>query len=119
EKAAWFYVPSLLLGMLPWTLLLIPMVPYMVRRSRRAGQRRPAALGMFVLAFAWCVLFFSLSGCKRPGYILPALPLLALMIGTFVTHGLPWRRWLEATQSPTAAHIWARRLATVTFGMAV
>jgi dolichol-phosphate mannosyltransferase len=120
EKPAWFYAPSLVLGMLPWTLLLVPLVPYLLRKSRRACQRRPAALGAFVLAFAWCVLFFSLSGCKRAGYILPALPLLALILGTFLTHGLPWQRWMEA--SPALAqrhgHAWARRLATATFGMA-
>jgi hypothetical protein len=122
EKPAWFYVPSLLLGMLPWTLLLIPMVPYLWRKSLRASKRRPAALGAFVLAFAWCVLFFSLSGCKRPGYILPALPLLALIVGTFVTHGLPWYRWMQmASRSPGFAHQlghrWARRLTLTTFAM--
>jgi 4-amino-4-deoxy-L-arabinose transferase-like glycosyltransferase len=115
EKPAWFYLPSLLLGMLPWTLLLIPMVPYLRRRSLRASQRRPAALGVFVLAFGWCVLFFSLSGCKRPGYILPALPLLALIVGTFVTHGLPWRRWMQTAGAP--GHRWARRLTLATFAM--
>ena len=119
EKPAWFYVPSLLLGMLPWTLLLIPLVPYLVRKSRRAGQRRPAALGVFVLAFAWCVLFFSLSGCKRQGYILPALPLLALIVGTFVTHGLPWQRWMQAVNVPahSLGRRWASRLALTTLGM--
>ena len=115
EKPAWFYVPSLLLGMLPWTLLLIPLVPYLCRKSLRAGQRRPAALGFFLLAFAWCVLFFSLSGCKRPGYILPALPLGALILGTFATHGLPWRRWMQAASD--AGHRWARRLTLATIAM--
>src|SRR5262249_42593733 len=61
-------------------------------------------------------LFFSLSGCKRPGYVLPALPLLALILGTFVTHGLPWRRWMRAASS-LDGHRWARRLAAATFVM--
>ena len=117
EKSAWFYLPSLLLGMLPWTLLLIPVFPYLIRRSQRAGQRRPASLGVFMLAFLWCMLFFSLSGCKRPGYILPALPLLAVMLGTFVTHGLPWRRWLHAASSHGMEHRWARRLSLATLAM--
>jgi Dolichyl-phosphate-mannose-protein mannosyltransferase len=119
EKPAWFYVPSLLLGMLPWTLLLNPMVAYLRRRSLRASQRRPAALGVFVLAFAWCVLFFSLSGCKRPGYILPALPLLALVIGTFVTHGLPWQRWMQAASVASTGHRLARRLTLATFAIGI
>ncbi|HZZ78299.1 MAG TPA: hypothetical protein VFE62_07260, partial [Gemmataceae bacterium] len=82
----------------------------------RTGRRRPAALGVFVLAFAWCVLFFSLSGCKRPAYVLPAFPLLALMLGTFVTHGLPWQRWLQSAQ---ARQRWAHRLAFAGIAMGV
>ncbi len=119
EKPAWFYVPSLLLGMLPWTLLLAPMVPYFMRKSLRSGRRRPAALGVFVLGFLWCVLFFSLSGCKRPGYILPAFPLLALMMGTFVTHGLPWQRWMGAAQPRRLGHRLARRLAAAGFALGI
>jgi 4-amino-4-deoxy-L-arabinose transferase-like glycosyltransferase len=119
EKPAWFYVPSLLLGMMPWTLLLIPLIPYLTRKSLRAGQRRPAALGFFLLAFGWCLLFFSLSGCKRPGYILPALPLAALILGTLVTHGLPWQRWMHAVSE--IGHRSARRLtfATLAVGFAI
>jgi 4-amino-4-deoxy-L-arabinose transferase-like glycosyltransferase len=119
EKPAWFYLPSLLLGMLPWTLLLAPMAPYFMRKSLRSGRRRPAALGVFVLGFVWCVVFFSLSGCKRPGYILPAFPLLALMMGTFVTQGLPWGRWMQAANSHRLGHCWARRLATAGFAMGI
>jgi dolichol-phosphate mannosyltransferase len=119
EKPAWFYLPSLLLGMLPWSLLLLPTMPYFLRKSLRTGRRRPAALGVFVIGFIWCVLFFSLSGCKRPGYILPAFPLLALIVGTFVTHGLPWRRWMQAASSHRLGHRWARRLAGAGFGMGI
>ncbi len=107
--------------MLPWTLLLIPAVPYLWRKSLRAGQRRPPALGVFVLAFVWCVVFFSLSGCKRQGYILPAFPLLALVLGTFVTHGLPWRIWMHAASrvAERSGRAWARRLTLAASVMAV
>jgi 4-amino-4-deoxy-L-arabinose transferase-like glycosyltransferase len=122
EKPAWFFLPSLLLGMMPWTLLLIPMIPYFCGRSLQAGKRRPAALGAFMLAFGWCVVFFSLSGCKRQGYVLPALPLLALIVGAFVTHGLPWRRWMQAAsgrrvRAHQLSHRWARGLTLATFVM--
>jgi hypothetical protein len=35
------------------------------------------------------VLFFSLSGCKRPGYVLPAMPLLALALASHLERRLP------------------------------
>jgi hypothetical protein len=47
-----------------------------------------------VLAFLTCLLFFSLSGCKRPAYILPAFPTLALVLGTYASRAFPWRYWL-------------------------
>jgi len=89
EKPAWFYVPGLLAGMLPWTLLLPGFVRFLARRSLRAARRRPAALGFFLLSALWCLLFFSASGCKRPAYILPAMPALALAVGCYLNVLVP------------------------------
>jgi dolichol-phosphate mannosyltransferase len=89
EKPAWFYLPALLAGMLPWTLLLPGFVRFLGRRSLRAARRRPAALGFFLLSSLWCLLFFSASGCKRPAYILPAMPLLALALGCYLNVFVP------------------------------
>lgn len=112
EKPAWFFLPSLLVGTLPWSLLFIPAASYLFTRTNAARKRRPAALGAYLLSLTWCVLFFSLSGCKRPGYILPAFPLLSLVLGTFVVQGLPWRAWAASTAFVTGntGQRWARRL---------
>jgi 4-amino-4-deoxy-L-arabinose transferase-like glycosyltransferase len=91
-KPVWFHLPGLLLGMLPWTLLLPGLVRWLARHSARAAARRPAALGFFLLAFVWVVLFYSLAGCKRAVYILPALPPLALALGCYLDAVLPWDR---------------------------
>src|SRR5262249_13202957 len=56
-----------------------------------AASRRPAELGYLLLAGGWCVLFFSLSGCKLPTYVLPAYPPLALALGWFLAGG-GWER---------------------------
>jgi len=85
EEPIWFYLPELLLGMLPWTLLL----PGLIRHLRAPEAERPPALGFFLLAFAGCFTFFSLAGCKRPGYLLPALPPLALALGCYLDTLLP------------------------------
>jgi hypothetical protein len=51
---------------------------------RRPLPQRAEALGVFLLAGLWSVAFFSASGCKRPCYILPAMPPLALALGCCV-----------------------------------
>src|SRR5207244_7580721 len=71
---------------------LAPLIAFLARRSVRTATRRPATLGFFLLAAVWCLLFFSLSGSKRPGYILPALPPLALALGCYLDVILPRER---------------------------
>jgi dolichol-phosphate mannosyltransferase len=58
------------------------------------AEQRPAALGFCLLAAGWCVVFYSLSGCKRAGYILPAMPPLALALGCYLDASLSGAGWL-------------------------
>jgi dolichol-phosphate mannosyltransferase len=88
-RPAWDYLPHLVLGLLPWTLLLPGFFRFLVRRSARAGQRRSPALGFFLLCACTGLLFFSASGCKRPTYLLPVLPPLALALGCYLNVRLP------------------------------
>jgi 4-amino-4-deoxy-L-arabinose transferase-like glycosyltransferase len=81
EEPAWFYLPVLLLGMLPWTLLLPTLVRLLIRPSESTGRQCKAALGFPLLCCLWCLVFFSAASCKRVGYILPAMPTLALAVG--------------------------------------
>jgi len=84
EQPAWYFLPRLLLGMLPWTLLLPGLARYLGRQAARTAARRPAALGFTLLVFAWALVLFSASGCKRATYILPAMPPLALALGCYL-----------------------------------
>lgn len=86
-QPVWYYLPGLLLGTMPWTLLLPGLIRELIRT-------RSSALSLW--AFLWCLAFFSFSGCKRPSYILPALPPLALMLGGFVDRILPAASGLAA-----------------------
>jgi dolichol-phosphate mannosyltransferase len=81
EEPFWYFLPGLLAGMLPWTLLLPSLGMWIARRFGAQAARRPAGLGFVLLAGGWCLLFFSAGGCKRPGYILPAMPALAIALG--------------------------------------
>jgi 4-amino-4-deoxy-L-arabinose transferase-like glycosyltransferase len=93
----WYYGPILLAGFLPGTLLLVPFLRYLLSGRSNVAQRRCPELGFVLLAGGWCVLFFTLSGCKLPTYILPAFPLLALALGYYLA-GSRWEqsRWTAA-----------------------
>jgi 4-amino-4-deoxy-L-arabinose transferase-like glycosyltransferase len=71
----------LLLGVAPWPAFLVPALA-----SFRSSTRQEQAGARFLhwLLWSWLViplLFFSFSESKLPGYILPAFPALALIIG--------------------------------------
>lgn len=69
----WFYLPVLLAGLFPWTAHLGALRPSDLRRDNRR---------LFLLIWVLVTVgFFSLSRGKLPGYVLPALPALALWIG--------------------------------------
>src|SRR5262249_27809275 len=88
-KPFWFHLPGLLLGLLPWTLLLPGLVRWLLLRpGTEAARERPAALGLFLLASLWGLVFFSLAGSKRAAYVLPLLPPLALAGGRYLARCL-------------------------------
>ena len=102
-RPIWFYLPILLIGLLPATLLAWPFMRFLFSGQDKDSSMRTSSFGFVLLSGGWCVLFFSLSGCKLPTYILPAFPLLALALGTFVG------------RSGWADSVWTRRLATAAF----
>lgn len=81
----WYYAPVLVVALLPGSLLM----PWLAIRLWRQAKFTPSASLLAGLGGMCCVLFFSLSGCKRAGYILPALPLLVMVIGL---HSQAWLR---------------------------
>ncbi len=75
----WFYVPIVLIAFVPWTLLLLWSVAYGVRNS--FWKTRASSLAFFFLTYAvFCLVFFSASQSKLPGYILPAIPPIGLLL---------------------------------------
>src|SRR5262249_32836473 len=103
-RGPWFYLPGLALGLLPWTLLAPGLVLLLARRTGRAAARRPAELGFVLFSFAWMLLFFSAAGSKRPTWLLPALPPLALALGWYVHACSPrWKALLKRGSRLAAA----------------
>ncbi len=74
----WFFGPVLVAFLLPWTPLLAALSP-------RTLWRDPRSRMLCLWAFGPAA-FFSLSVNKLPGYILPALPPLAILLA------LAWQR---------------------------
>ena len=83
-RPVWFYIPILIGGMLPASLLGFDFFRFLLSSSPARSRLRTSEMGFFLLAGGWCVFFFSMSGSKLPTYILPAFPLLMLAIGAYV-----------------------------------
>lgn len=97
----WYFVPLVVAGFLPW-LGLTPRMWTEVRE--RAGAVRGAAGKPFqpaLMAALWAFAifaFFSLSGSKLPGYIVPIFPALAMLAGIALDHinERSWQRQVNA-----------------------
>jgi 4-amino-4-deoxy-L-arabinose transferase-like glycosyltransferase len=75
----YYYVPILLMGLLPWSIVAVGRLPAYIR-SRRDAFRPSAERGLLFAVLA-IVAFFSASSSKLGGYVLPVVPLIAVLIG--------------------------------------
>jgi 4-amino-4-deoxy-L-arabinose transferase-like glycosyltransferase len=91
----WFFIPIILLAILPWTAFLIPAACDGLRLWRANRWRDSPAFFVACWAF-FPILFFSFSESKLPGYILPAVPALALTLA----------RAVSKTMQPRSARGW-------------
>ncbi|HEY0161970.1 MAG TPA: glycosyltransferase family 39 protein [Edaphobacter sp.] len=105
----WYYIAVLILGLMPWTVIAIralidsievSIAEWKVRHNpkrylghTRAGDAFPEFLVLWAL---FPILFFSFSGSKLPGYILPSIAPLTILTADYMNRirhrGLP--RWL-------------------------
>jgi 4-amino-4-deoxy-L-arabinose transferase-like glycosyltransferase len=88
----WFYIPIILAAMFPWTILLVPVVNHLFEKQKNREFE------LFLASFPLVTLvFFSISRSKLPGYILPAIPPLALLTTNSLCSALSdnkrWLRW--------------------------
>lgn len=98
----YFFFGVTLLGSLPWTMWLAAS-GWRAAQDRRALLTEPAERLRLYL-WLWTLVplaFFSLSGSKLPGYILPVFPALALLIGLELDRAwdsarAPWAAWATA-----------------------
>jgi 4-amino-4-deoxy-L-arabinose transferase-like glycosyltransferase len=90
----WYFVPILAGAALPWTALLAGASPAVWRAVR--GPARDPVVALCILWIALPLVLFSLSLSKRPQYVLPLIPAVALLAG--------WA-WERASDRLAAARI--------------
>jgi 4-amino-4-deoxy-L-arabinose transferase-like glycosyltransferase len=110
----WYYLAVLLIALMPWAVLgvralidaaTVSIAEWKTRRNTqrylghiRTGDAFPEFLVLWTI---FPILFFSFSGSKLPGYILPSIPPLTILTGDYLNRirrgGLPtWLRWAHA-----------------------
>src|SRR5579863_46005 len=102
KEPFWYYGPVVLLGLVPWTILMIAAFAETLRvwiKEKRlmleSDVQNPDLQNedtWNVFLFIWLtvpVVFFSLSQSKLPGYILPAIPAGTLLVADYVRRRVP------------------------------
>jgi 4-amino-4-deoxy-L-arabinose transferase-like glycosyltransferase len=103
----WFFGPVLLLAMLPWSPLLLLLIPDLLRffgRTAREAAHRPLGRSPGIFFACWAmfpVLFFSFSASKLPPYILPSIGPLCVVVAAVAERAIVGRsrqlRWILAS----------------------
>jgi 4-amino-4-deoxy-L-arabinose transferase-like glycosyltransferase len=84
----WYFVPFLLFGALPWSVVVL------AGGTARPRDRETPQPALYLLL--WILIpfiFFSLSQSKRPQYILPLMPAIALLASHVWCDSARGRRW--------------------------
>ncbi len=87
-RPVYYYLQVVPLMAAPWTLFLFDGLARQLRRVLSkpviGGSHTDRFRNLMTFAFAWVLfplVFFSFSSSKLPGYILPVLPAIALLVG--------------------------------------
>ena len=88
----WYYIPVILLAMVPWIVFVIVAFAQSVRVWwAERGTERDLELQFRVFACSWLIVpvfFFSISRSKLPGYILPAVPAGVVLLSDYLRQQL-------------------------------
>ncbi len=74
----WYYFPVIILGLFPWTGMLVQAIKASIQDSRIDDMRNLVFLHVW---WIFVLLFFTICKTKLVSYILPMFPALAMVIG--------------------------------------
>ena len=84
QQPFWYYLPVILLLMFPASQLFIPLAKFIATRKSAVRVQRTEAHGYLLLSALWILVFFTCSSAKLPTYILPAVPMLCLLMASVI-----------------------------------
>jgi 4-amino-4-deoxy-L-arabinose transferase-like glycosyltransferase len=94
----WYYVPVLLIGFFPWVFFLFSSAARLIRNHPSTLRLHREEVFLWIW-FLVTFLFFSVSGSKLAGYILPVFPPLAILVAMewerLLVDDVTARRWLR------------------------
>jgi len=86
-EGPFYYIPVVLLGPAPWTLVALLLAASAA--GRRAFAAIPGDARLLLLLWSGIVVgFFSMSTSKLGSYILPALPAIGLLFGAWIDRAI-------------------------------
>jgi 4-amino-4-deoxy-L-arabinose transferase-like glycosyltransferase len=86
----WFFIPVILAGLFPWT----PLAGLLLR-GKTYDDVRVRSLALWLV---YALLFFSVARNKLPGYVLPLMPPLAIVLAVGLEKsGAAMKWWLTAS----------------------
>ncbi len=80
EHSIIYYVPTFIIGFLPWT------VSFIAGFKKLVTNRKNDFITMNLIGFVFAFLFFSIAGTKLITYILPLYPMCAVLCGYMWTN---------------------------------
>jgi dolichol-phosphate mannosyltransferase len=112
DRPFWYFIPVLLAAGFPWSFLAIPFARNLLTRARLIRHSRSPIIGFLSLWAVWMFMFFSVSRCKLPTYLLPTAPAFALLLATYIDRLVRPAETLDAWDR--VAQLWSAQMATVT-----
>ncbi len=85
RTSLFYYIPVIIIGLFPWTGLLLQSIRASISDSRIDDMRN---LIFFHIWWLFVLIFFTVSRTKLVSYILPLFPALAVVIGWHISYML-------------------------------
>lgn len=80
----WWFIPIIIVGSIPWTGFLPGAIADALPSSIASPTRQDRGKIFLLLWFSIIFLFFSISNSKLIPYIVPVMPPLAILVGSFL-----------------------------------